>query len=87
MLGARNRACNGNVWYFALLQQLIFWLNCDKAEICTLNFTIFPLDENPTPGAGDPLPHPTASTAISGKRPLVLGENCYAAGRPMFKTI
>jgi len=42
-MGARNTAWNGNVWYFALLQDLIFWLKVHRnAGICVYNFKIIP---------------------------------------------
>jgi len=38
VLGARTTAWNGNVWYFILSQELIFWPKVSqKAEICIKN--------------------------------------------------
>jgi len=51
---------NGNVWHFALSQELIVWLKVrQKAGICIWNFKIFP---------GRPTPAPTPSTAVSAVR-------------------
>jgi len=77
VLGARNRAWNGNVWYFALSQELIFPLKVrQKAGIRICSFKIFPevtpRDRSPATGGGDPLPHPPPARPF-GENGAVLG--------------
>jgi len=60
MLGACNTVWNGNVWYSALSQALIFCRKvCQKAGICTWDDI---LDQTPTAGVATP-PKPTPSMA------------------------
>jgi len=64
-------AYNGNVWYFALsqeLQELIFWLKCARKQ--EFAYKILPADRTPTAGRWRPSPALTPSTAVrGGKRP------------------